>query len=338
VTGRPLGRTAVRVTPVGLGGAPLGNLYTAIGDDEAAATVEAAWAGGIRYFDTAPHYGLGLSERRLGAALRRHPREQYVISTKVGRLLVPNDAPTGSDLAAGGFAVPDELTRRRDYSGDGVRRSLEASLQRLGLDRVDVVYVHDPEEHMEQALAEAVPALARLRDEGVIGAVGAGMNFVAPLLRFVTESDVDAVMLAGRWTLADRSGEPLLEAADERGVSVVAAAPFNSGLLAAPTPPDDAHFDYGPAPADVLAFARRLAAAADAGGATLPQAALQFPLRHPAVPTVVVGMRTPHQVRSGLAWAGAPVPPAVWDALAALDGERPAGLGPAAVNALPAGG
>jgi D-threo-aldose 1-dehydrogenase len=318
-----LGRTEVRVTELGFGGAAIGNLYKPVSDDDARAAVETAWAGGVRYFDTAPHYGLGLSERRLGAALRDRPRAEFAVSTKVGRLLVDNPHPVGSDLPAGGFAVPDSLTRRRDYSRDGVRRSLESSLERLQLDRVDIVYVHDPEDHMTEALAEALPALVELRGQGVIGAIGAGMNFVDPLLRFVTEADVDAVMLAGRWTLADRTGEPLLAACAERGVSLVAAAPFNSGLLARAEPPDDTHFDYGPAPADVLGFARRLAAACAAAGTTLPHAAVQFPLRHPSVPTVVAGMRNAQQARSNVDWTTQPVPASLWSALAGLDPGRP---------------
>ena len=323
---RPVGRTGLQVTEIGFGGAPLGNLYTAIDDESGHAAVRAAWDGGVRYFDTAPHYGLGLSERRLGAVLREKPRADYVISTKVGRLLVENPRPTGSDLESGGFAVPDGLTRQYDYSRDAVLRSLDASLERLGLDRVDIVYLHDPENHMDQAVHDGVAALVELREQGVIGAVGAGMNFVAPLLRFVTETEVDAVMLAGRWTLADRTGASLLEACAQRGVSVVAAAPYNSGLLARQHPPDDSHFDYDQAPADVVAFARALAARCEAAGTTLPQAALQFPLQHPAVPTVVVGMRTATQARGNLAWAADPLPASTWEALATLDPSRPTAL------------
>jgi D-threo-aldose 1-dehydrogenase len=322
----PIGRTAVRVTELGFGGAPLGNLYTAIDDEVGYAAVHAAWEGGVRYFDTAPHYGLGLSERRLGAVLRDKPRADYVISTKVGRLLVENPGPTGSDLESGGFAVPDDLMRHYDYSRDAVRRSLEGSLERLGLDHVDIVYLHDPDDHLDQAVREGVPALAELREHGVIGAVGAGMNFVAPLLRFVTETDVDAVMLAGRWTLADRTGAPLLEACEERGVSVVAAAPYNSGLLAHAYPDDDSHFNYDRAPASVLAFARALAERCAADGVSLPRAALQFPLHHPAVPTVVVGMRTDAQARGNLGWAAEPLAATTWAALAELDASRPASL------------
>jgi D-threo-aldose 1-dehydrogenase len=321
-----VGRTGVQVTEIGFGGAPLGNLYTAIDDATAHAAVAAAWDGGVRYFDTAPHYGLGLSERRLGAVLRHHARDDYVVSTKVGRLLVENTAPTGSDLAAGGFAVRDDLVRRYDYSRDGVRRSLDASLERLGIDRVDIVYLHDPDDHLEQALCEGVPALIELREQGVIGAIGAGMNYVEPLLRFVTETDVDVVMLAGRWTLADRSGAPLLETCAGRGVSVVAAAPYNSGLLSRPYPPEDSYFNYDRSPADVLAFARALAACCDEVGTSLPQAALQFPLQHPTVPAVVVGMRTETQARGNLAWHAEPLPASTWEALAALDASRPPAL------------
>jgi D-threo-aldose 1-dehydrogenase len=321
-----IGRTGVSVSELGFGGAPIGNLYEPVPDEDAAAAVWAAWEGGIRYFDTAPHYGLGLSERRLGAALRDQPRDEFVISTKVGRLLVPNPAPTGSDLLDGGFAVRDDLTRTRDYSRDGVRRSLDASLGRLGLDRIDMVYIHDAEDHMEQALREAVPALLELREQGVVGAIGAGMNFVAPLLRFVTEADVDAVMLAGRWTLADRTGGPLVEACASRGVSVVAAAPFNSGLLANPMPGEDAPFDYGQPPASVLAFACRLAAGCDTAGTSLPHAALQFPLQHAAVPAVVVGMRSAAQARANLDWVGSPLPASLWTRLAELDALRPPAL------------
>ena len=280
----------------------------------AAAAVDAAWDAGIRYFDTAPHYGLGLSERRLGKALASRPRGEFAVSTKVGRVLVANPAPSGSDLAAG-FDVPGTLTRRRDYSADGVRRSLEDSMGRLGLDRIDIALVHDPEDHMEQAMAEAVPALLELREQGVIGAVGAGMNYWEPLLSFVTGSGVDVVMVAGRWTLVDRTAAPLLAACAERQVSVLAAAPFNSGLLASPWPATGALFDYSPAPDRVRDMARSLAAACQRHGATLPHAAVTFPLRHPAVASVVAGIRTAAEARSDAAWATTPLPESLWDCL-----------------------
>jgi len=303
---RPLGRTGLAVTELGLGGSGLGNGGGALTEDDAVAIVDAAWEGGVRYFDTAPHYGLGLSERRLGAALRSRPRDEFVVSTKVGRTLEPNPAPTGSDLAEG-FAVPDDLRRRFDFGRDAVLRGLEASLQRLGLDRVDVVLVHDPDDHVDEALRGALPALVELREQGVVGAVGVGMNQWEAPLRFVRESDVDVVMLAGRWTLLDRSGEPLLDACAERGVAVLAAAPFNSGLLARPWPPDDARYQYAPATPAVLARARELAREAEAAGTDLPTAALRFPLRHPAVAAVVAGARSSTEVTTTLSRLRAPV-------------------------------
>jgi D-threo-aldose 1-dehydrogenase len=300
---------------VGLGGAPLGNLLGEVSDVEAIATVNAAWDEGWRYFDTAPHYGLGLAEARLGKALAGRPRDSFTVSTKVGRLLVPNPAPTGSDLERNLFAVPDDLVRRRDYSGDGVRRSLEASLGRLGLDRVDVVLVHDPDQHLEQAITEAIPALVALREEGFVCAVGVGMNQWEAMQEVVRRSDVDAVMLAGRWTLLDRGGEPLLAECAERGVSVLAAGPFNSGLLARPEPPDDATFDYLPASAAAVARARELAVELRPYGVELPQAALQFPLRHPAVACVLTGLRTPAEVREAASRLATPVPDEAWAAV-----------------------
>lgn len=304
------------VTELGFGGASLGNLYRETSDDEARLAVDAAWEGGVRYYDTAPHYGLGLSERRLGAALAPRPREDYVLSTKVGRLLEPNETPTGSDLESGGFAVPDDMVRRFDFSRDGVLRSLESSLGRLSVSRIDIVYVHDPDDHVEQAIKQAIPALAELRDQGVIGAVGVGMNQWPALLRMIREADLDVVMLAGRWTLLDRSGAPLLAECVDRGVTVVAAAPYNSGLLARDWPEAGAHFDYGRASRDILARARSLADICRRHGTSLPAAALQFPLRHPAVTSVVAGMRTAGEVGSALRLLGEPVPDGAWAELA----------------------
>lgn len=317
---RRLGRSEVRISALGFGAAPLGNLYTPVSDDDSKTAVDAAWDAGVRYFDTAPHYGLGLSERRLGAALAHRPRAGFTVSTKVGRLLEPHPAPTGSDLAAGGFAVPDTLVRRPDYTRDGVLRSLESSLTRLGLDRVDIVYVHDPDDHLDAALGQALPALAALRDQGVVGAIGVGMNNVAPLLRVVAETDVDAVMVAGRWTLLDRTARPLLDACAERGVSVVAAAPFNSGLLSRPQPCADATFDYGPAPDAVLARAVRLARVCARHGASLPHAAVRFPLREAVVAGVVAGFRSAEEVRSAARWADDDLGDSTWAELDAAAG------------------
>ncbi|MCW2647287.1 MAG: D-threo-aldose 1-dehydrogenase [Pseudonocardiales bacterium] len=315
--GRRVGTTNVHVTDLGFGCAPIGNLYSEVDDATAFDAVDAAWDAGIRYFDTAPHYGLGLSERRLGRALAGRPRDEYVLSTKVGRLLVPNPNPTGSDLGVGLFAVADTVTRRFDFSGDGIRRSLDSSLERLGVDRVDIVLIHDPDDHLDQAIDEAAPALVELREQGVISAVGVGMNQWQAPLRMIEECDLDVVMLAGRWTLADRTGAPLMDACQSRGISVFAAAPYNSGLLASDWPPDGANFDYGPAPRDMVELARQCARTAARHGATLPQLAMQFPLRHAATASVVAGMRTPQHVRSTVERAGARLSPELWAAVEA---------------------
>ncbi|WP_084959402.1 aldo/keto reductase [Thermoactinospora rubra] len=298
----------MRLPPFGFGAAPIGNLFTAVGDEEARAAVDAAWEAGIRYYDTAPHYGLGLSERRLGEALRG--RSGYVLSTKVGRRLVPGPLARDSE----GFDVVAGLRRVWDFSRDGVLRSLEESLVRLGLDRVDLVLVHDPDEHMDQALREAYPALASLRDQGVVRAVGVGVNQWQAPLRFVRETDVDVVLLANRYTLLDRSGLPLLEACAERGVQVIAAGVFNSGLLATDTP--SGTFDYAPAPQPLVERARALAAACARHGVSLPQAAMAFPLRHPAVTSVLVGARSAAEVRRNAELWRRPVPDTLWADLA----------------------
>ena len=309
---RTIASTGVAVTEFGFGAASLGNLYRAIDDETAVRAVTAAFDAGIRYFDTAPHYGLGLSERRLGQALAGCRRDDFVLSTKVGRILAPNPRPTGSDLATGGFDVPDDLTRRLDYSADGVRRSVDDSLQRLGLDRIDILYVHDPDDFVDQAIKEAIPALVELREQGVVGAIGVGMNFWEAPLRMVRETPIDVVMLAGRWTLLDRTGRELLDECAARGVSIVAAAPYNSGLLAQPRPAADATFNYGPAGEVLIAEANRLADVCERHGVELPVAALQFPLRHPAVASVVAGTRTPEQVAATVNRLSVTVPGALW--------------------------
>jgi D-threo-aldose 1-dehydrogenase len=312
---RSLAGTGVRVTEFGFGGAALGNLYQAVDDDTAAQTVGAAFDAGVRYYDTAPHYGLGLSERRLGEALAGRRRADFVVSTKVGRLLEPNPEPTGSDLATGGFDVPDDLRRRFDFSADGVRRSLEASLDRLRLDSVDIVFAHDPDEHLDQLIRETIPALVSWRDEGIVRAVGVGMNDWAAPLRVIRETPVNVIMLAGRWTLLDRSGRQLLDECAERGVSVIAAAPYNSGLLARPRPGPDATFDYGPASTPLIRRATQLAETCERYGVSLPAAALQFPLRHPAVASVVAGVRSPREVSDTVARLSTPVPAPLWQDL-----------------------
>ncbi|NAZ76450.1 aldo/keto reductase [Kineococcus sp. T13] len=308
--------TGVHLSTLGFGAAAIGNLYRAVDDTTARAAVDAAWDAGIRYFDTAPHYGLGLSERRLGAALRERPRGEFVVSSKVGRLLVERTPPLPRDDE--GFDVPGDLARERDYGRDGVLRSIEATLRRTGLDRLDVVYVHDPDEHWEQAAGEAVPALVELREQGVVGAVGVGMNRSAMLARFLRETDVDLVMLAGRYTLLEQGAlDDVLPAALELGRAVVAVGVFNSGLLAREQVPDDATWDYAQAPEHLIARARALAAVCAEHGTTLPAAAVAFPLRHPAVVDVTLGMRSPQEVVRDAALHAGAVPEQLWEDLAA---------------------
>ncbi|WP_407319583.1 aldo/keto reductase [Isoptericola halotolerans] len=307
--------TSVRLTSLGYGAAQAGNLYRPSTDAETADAFETAWDLGIRYFDTAPHYGLGLSERRLGTALRHRPRDEFVVSTKVGRILAPSPG-TAHLKDTEGFDVPAETRRVWDFSRDGVLRSLEASLQRTGLDRIDVVYLHDPDEHWESASREAVPALVELREQGVVGAIGAGMNQSAMLARFVREADVDVVMCAGRFTLLEQPAlDDLLPAATERDVAVVVAGVYNSGLLAREVPPDDATYDYTQAPADLIDRTRRIAAECTEHGTTLPAAALAYVRAHPAVASTVIGVRNPDQVRQAEERHSAVVPDELWTAL-----------------------
>ncbi|GAB3824229.1 aldo/keto reductase [Dactylosporangium cerinum] len=300
---------------LGLGCAQLGNLYHEIDDERAHATVDAAWDAGVRYFDTAPHYGLGLSERRLGEALRGRRRDQYTISTKVGRLLVGDPSYAGG-MDTEGFVVPATHRRVWDFSRDGIRRSLEASLARLGLDRVDVALLHDPEEHSEVALRTGFPALAELRDEGLVGAIGAGSKDAAILTRLVTEYAPDVVMVAGRFTLLEQPArETLLPACAAAGVEVFNVGVFNSGLLAVDDPGADLPYEYGAAPVALVAKARAIAGVCDRHGTTLPAAALAFAAGHPAITAVVVGADSPEQVRRNAALAIAPPPGALWPAL-----------------------
>jgi D-threo-aldose 1-dehydrogenase len=309
-----LGRSGLRVSRLGLGTAPLGNLFTEVPESDADATVDAALAAGITLLDTAPHYGLGLAERRLGRRLARLPRERFVLSTKVGRLIRPLEAGQAADPE--GFVATPAAKRVWDFSRDGVRRSLAESLDRLGLDRVDVALVHDPDEHEREAFEHALPALAELRDQGVVRAIGAGMNQAEMLTRFVRELDLDLVLIAGRYSLLDqRALAELLPSCAERGVAVVIGGVFNSGLLADPRP--GATFDYAPAPPWLVERAGRLQAVCARHGVPLRAAALAFPFGHPAVASVLVGARTAAEVQDAAAMLDRPVPADLWTELVA---------------------
>ncbi len=308
-------RTGTRLTRFGLGGAQLGNLGRVTTDAQAHSAVEEAWNRGVRLFDTAPHYGLGYSERRLGALLADRTRHDYVLSTKAGRTLVPQDHATGQ-LDDGGFAVPAAFRRAFDFSRDAILRGVEQSLERLGLDRLDIVYLHDPDEHWEQASSDGIGALVELRDQGVVAAIGVGMNQSAMPARFVRETDIDVVMLAGRYTLLEQPAlDDLLPAALEHGVGIVNVGVYNSGLLSRPRVAPDATYDYAPAPRDLIERANAIAVVCEQFGSDLPTAAMQFSLRHPAVTSVVLGCRDGRQVASNVDRLEADVPDALWEAL-----------------------
>jgi D-threo-aldose 1-dehydrogenase len=319
----PLGASAVEVTGLGFGSAPIGNLYQAVDEATAIGAVTAAWEAGVRLFDTAPHYGLGLSERRLGRALAARPRAEAVVATKVGRVLVAD--PAGATRRdSKGFDVPASHRRVWDFSAAGVRRSLAASLDRLGLDRVDVALLHDPDHHWRQAVEEAYPALHELRAQGVVGAIGAGMNQWQMLADFVRHTDLDVVLVAGRYTLLDQSAlDVLLPLCAARGVSAVVGGVFNSGLLATADPRPAATYDYVPGPVEVVERARRIAAVCARHGATLPQAALAFPTGHPAVASVLIGMRSEAEVAENTALAARGTPAELWQELVAEGLLRP---------------
>jgi D-threo-aldose 1-dehydrogenase len=296
------------------GGAPIGGLYAPVSDQEAAATLQAAWDAGIRAFDTAPHYGVGLSERRIGDFLAGRPRAEFVVSTKVGRRLVP--ATVSVDGVDEFFGTP-ELSRVRDYSADGALRSLEDSLRRLRLDRVDIALIHDPDQHMAEALDGAYPALARLRADGTVGAIGVGVNSVSVAEWFVSRCDLDCVLVAGRYTLLDESAaRSLFPLCRSRGVAVLAGGVFNSGILADPA--DGARYDYAPAGPAVLARARRIAEVCARYDVPVAAAALRYVLRHPAVTAAVVGARTADEIRADARYLSQPIPDALWADLTGL--------------------
>ena len=283
-------------------------------DEQSRATVDRAWERGVRMFDTAPHYGLGLSERRMGAALESRPREDYELSTKVGRLLVRRDDPLARD--DDGFDVPGDMERQWDFSPEGVRRSLEESLDRTGLDRVDVLYVHDPDQACPGAAREGLAALRRLRQDGLVTAVGVGTNSTVGLRELIEEGLLDVLMLAGRHTLLDHGAvASVLEPALHAGVRVTAVGIFGSGLLATPRPRAHSTFEYRPVDSTMLARAQALAVLCDEHGIDLPTAALAFPLRHSAVSRVAVGLRSPEEVDHALRRLAVTVPDEFWEAL-----------------------
>jgi D-threo-aldose 1-dehydrogenase len=317
-----LGRTSLRVSRLGFGSAPLGGLLRATSDQDAAGAVETALTAGLCHFDTAPQYGGGLAEQRLGAALRKAARDTFVVSTKIGKIVrLKSDAPAQTV----GFVGAPAHDIVYDYSYDGVRRSLDASLKRLGLDRVDILFIHDVNrkyhgervhERLAEALAGACRALAELRDHGVVKAFGPATKDLDIAAAFVERADIDCLMLPARYTLLDQSaGETLFPMCLARGIAVLAAAPFDSGILATGAI-DGATYDYQPAPVEIASRVRTIEAVCGHFQIPIAAAALQFPLQHPAVTGVVTGMRSAAEVRDNLELMRMPIPAAFWSALA----------------------
>jgi D-threo-aldose 1-dehydrogenase len=308
------------LSPLGLGTAPLGGLYSPVSDDDAHRVIEAAWGHGVRFFDTAPMYGNGSAERRLGAVLSGKPRDAYVLATKVGRLLRLPAVPQGEDAYYKGTPPERPLF---DFSYDGVMRSFEESLARLGLDRVDILHIHDPDHHEAEAMDGAYRALYRLRAEGSIRAVGAGMNQWEMLARFADAGSFDCFLLAGRYTLLDQSAlDTLLPACERRGIGIVAGGVYNSGLLADPKP--GAKFNYDDAPSALIARAQQLAQVCHAHGVPLKAAAIQFPAFHPVVRSILTGARTVHELDENVAMTRVRIPPGLWAELRVLGLIAPA--------------
>ena len=303
-----IGRTGLRVTRLGFGGAPLGGLFTSVDDDAAAATVLTAYDAGIRYYDTAPFYGHGKGEVRLGGALRPYRRDDFVLSTKVGRVLVP--AKNGA-IEDNSYRDVLDYNPVFDLSPDGIRRSFDSSLERLGLDRIDIALLHDPDDHYQQAIEQAFPTLIRMREEGIVTAVGAGMNQSEMLYRFARAVDVDCFLLAGRYTLLDQSAsELLLPECENRGISIILGGPYNSGILAG-----GEHYNYEAAPIEMVEKTKRLERLCTEHDVLLKAAALQFPLRHRAVACVIAGARTASEVQENVDMMAKSIPDSFWDVL-----------------------
>jgi len=318
---RQVGQTALRVTALGCGGAPLGNLLAPVSDRDGGETIDTAWANGCRYFDTAPYYGYGLSERRMGDGLRPHPRASYVLSTKVGRLIRPGDS---EQKRLENFPASMPFHAEYDYSYDGVMRSAEDSYQRLGLERVDILLMHDiePRTHgdrypglMKIAMDGGYRAMAELRRNGVVKAIGLGVNDLAACEAAMEAGDFDCFLLAGRYTLLEQTPlDRFFPACQKRGISVIIGGPFNSGVLVSPER-SDATYDYAAVPEAIRDRVQQLAEIAAAHGVALGAAALQFCLAHPVVASVIPGARSAAEVQSHGQMVNAWIPPAFWDDL-----------------------
>ena len=326
----PFGKTSLTTTRLGLGSAPLGGLFNAVPDATAHAVVQHAYDNGLRFYDTAPLYGYGSAEQRMGHVLaQQQPRDEFVLATKVGRLIRPReDAGAALDAAgAGQFREAPPLVPVFDFSYDAVMRSFEESLERLGVDRIDVLHIHDPDNHYDEALGGAYKALDKLRSEGVIKALGSGMNQAEMLARFAREGDFDCFLVAGRYTLLDQAALPeLLPICEQKNIAIIIGGVYNSGILANLENLERATFNYQPAERHWLDKARQIKAVCDRHSVPLQAAALQFPLAHPAVAVVLTGARSVEELDQNIAFMQHPIPADLWAELKAtglLPAEAP---------------
>jgi D-threo-aldose 1-dehydrogenase len=306
-------RTGLEISRMALGTAAFGGLYASVTNQQCFETFNAAIKSGINYLDTAPHYGKGRSEMRIAQALMSIDRASVVVSTKIGRLLVPSNLDVDNFF----LDADNSVERKFDFSAAGVRRSFEDSLRRLGTDYIDILFIHDPDDHADDAVLKAYPELERMRSEGLIKAIGIGMNQCQIPSRMIRETDIDLVLIAGRYSLLDQSAaDELLPLALERGVDVIAAGVFNSGVLANPV--KGATYDYTPASDELIARAQRIRQVLDGHQISLTGAAMHFPLQHPAVKAVLVGCRTAEEVAKNVEEFDKAIPNKVWEDLVSV--------------------
>jgi D-threo-aldose 1-dehydrogenase len=311
----PFGKTSLTTTRLGLGSAPLGGLFNPVPDATAHAVVQHAYDLGLRFYDTAPLYGYGSAEQRMGHVLKQQPRQEFTLATKVGRLIRPREAAGGSLDAAGAdqFLDAPPLVPVFDFSYDATMRSFEESLERLGVDRIDVLHIHDPDDYHDQAISGAYKALDKLRSEGTIGAVGSGMNQAEMLARFAREADFDCFLVAGRYTLLDQAALPeLLPICEQKGIAIIIGGVYNSGILANLGDPARETFNYQTAERQWVEKARAIDAVCRRHNVPIQAAALQFPLAHPAVAVVLTGARTTEELDQNVTFMQHPIPADLW--------------------------
>lgn len=303
------GRAGLTVSALGVGCAPLGGLFSSVKDDDVDDLIATALDIGVTYFDTAPFYGHGSSERRIGKGLRKVPRTAFRLSSKVGRVLEPGESTEPNE-----YVDLDPFTPVFDYTPSGIRRSFESSLERLGLDSIDILYIHDPDDYLDQAINEAYPELDKMRSEGLVSSIGVGTNLAEIGTRFVRETDIDVALVAGRFTVLDQIAlDEFLPEAHRRNVSVLGAGVFNSGVLVNPV--DGATYNYAPASPEILEKTRAIHDVVRPYNVSVEAVGLQFPLRHPATKAVLTGVRTAQELKTNVAAFDTEIPGGLWSEL-----------------------